>query len=234
MEKKMKRINIMSDYYENEFYYEPTEFDLQIDEFKKSLMKNVKQEFFDKMEKIQQENIKLQEIKKNWESLKDSYAEKERELAREKENAISEARKLQLSKLFKDREIVMYKVGYEYVKRPKCNKCNDSRKIEYVSPLGHKMAEDCDCSKSDSVNVPVPWVLYEFRTENTYNKELLMWYQELKGNSGDTYFNSYSEICKKVYDNSMKYEDIDRYTFFRNQEDCQKYCDWLNKNSQMK
>ena len=220
----------MISYYENDFYNEPTEFDIQMDEFKKSLMKNIKQEFLDKMEKIQKENVELQEIKKNFDSIKTSYIIKERELAREKENAMSEAEKLQLSNLLKDREIVMYKVGYEYIKRPKCDKCDNNRKIEYISPLGKTMFEDCDCSKSDSKRVPTPWVLFEFTTANTYGKELSMWYREVKESSGNVYFESYSEICKKVYSDSMKYEDIDTYTFFRNEEDCQKYCDSFKEN----
>jgi hypothetical protein len=181
------------------------------------------------MDKIQEENNQLQEIKDNWKALKNSYAEKERELAREKENAMSEARKLQLSNLFKYREVTMYTTGYEYIKRPKCDKCNDNRKIKYISPLGKEMFEDCDCSKSDSRNVPTLWILFEFTT-NAYGRELLVWYRAVKESSGNVYFESYSEICKKVYDNSMKYEDVDRHTFFRNKEDCQKYCDWLNKN----
>jgi regulator of replication initiation timing len=213
-------------YEDDQFYDSYSEFDEKINEFKQSLLKDVKQEFIEELNRLKKENSELQEIKNNFESIKKHYTEKELELSREKQNAMSEARKLQLNRLFKDREIVLYRTEGKYIKKPKCNKCNNDRKIKYVSPLGKEMFENCDCSNSDMEYVPKPWILFEFKM--TYDKELLMWYKE-EPSGNETYFESCSQICKDIYNDSIPYEKVSYDTFFRDKEDCQKYCDWKNK-----
>lgn len=52
----------MIDY--DDFYDEPSEFQIQIAEFKQSLMESVKQEFLDEMERLKTENRELQTFKR--------------------------------------------------------------------------------------------------------------------------------------------------------------------------
>ena len=60
----------------DDFYENYSEFDMQIDEFKSSLMKSVKQEFLDRMAKLEAQNLELEDIKEKcsvgvqWEYLK--------------------------------------------------------------------------------------------------------------------------------------------------------------------
>ena len=61
----------------DEFYDEPSEFDIQIEEWKDTLRECVKKEYKEEMERLRKENAELLDIKKNWQ-------EKIRELETEK------------------------------------------------------------------------------------------------------------------------------------------------------
>lgn len=47
-------------------FYEPSEFDQQVEEWKEALKKSVKKEYMDEMERLRRENAELMDIKKNW------------------------------------------------------------------------------------------------------------------------------------------------------------------------
>ena len=49
-------------WYEDDFYNEPSEFEIQVEEFKESLAKAIKGEFLEEMGRLKEENRKLQEI----------------------------------------------------------------------------------------------------------------------------------------------------------------------------
>ncbi|MNI67731.1 hypothetical protein D3C73_1233780 [compost metagenome] len=66
---------------------------------------------------------------------------------------------------------------------------------------------------------------------NRDGNKIDVWYKyELS--DGEEYSSlSSSTFGKKMYSDDLKYEDIKRYeTFFKDKEECQKYCDWLNEN----
>lgn len=50
----------------DDYYDELSEFDMQVEEFKDSLKKAVKEEYQEKMKQLEAENARLQNIKKNW------------------------------------------------------------------------------------------------------------------------------------------------------------------------
>src|SRR5690625_3263152 len=130
-------------YYDEDFYYEPSEFDLKVDEFKESLMKSVKEDFITELEELKKENESLQEVKKNFESIKQDYENKKRQLNFEKNDLERKVRNARLSELTKDRQVVMYKADSKRVKPPKCDKCDVDRKIHYKTPSGKDKFEYC-------------------------------------------------------------------------------------------
>lgn len=67
-------------WYDEDFYSEPSEFDMQIEEFKESLSKSVKKEYLEEMEKLRKENQALWEVKKNFEQIKREYENKKHKL----------------------------------------------------------------------------------------------------------------------------------------------------------
>ena len=66
-------------WHEDDFYNEPSEFDMQVEEFKESLAKAVKSEFLEEMERLKKENRNLREIKENFEQIKRDYERKKME-----------------------------------------------------------------------------------------------------------------------------------------------------------
>lgn len=50
--------------YEEDFYHEPSEFELYMDQIKENLMKSIKNEFVTEMERLREENLELQTVKK--------------------------------------------------------------------------------------------------------------------------------------------------------------------------
>lgn len=71
-------------YYDYEFYDEPNEFEIMINDFKQSIAKSVKKEIVDEMESLKKENEKLQNIKKNYNNILNEYRKKEKELEHKK------------------------------------------------------------------------------------------------------------------------------------------------------
>jgi len=218
--------------YSEEFYQGYGEFDEEIDKFKRSLVKSIRQEFLDEMDNLRKENGELQDIKDNWESLKQSYAIKERDLMLAKENAKSEARSAKLTDLLEKHKFVMYKATTEYIKKPKCNHCDDRRQLHFTTPEGRDVITSCDCTNNDVIYVPGEYVSYEFKLDG-YRHEFYVWYNQIT-DGNDEYFKfdsaSAGGSSLKNHYHGEEYNTLKYYeTFFENRNDCEKYCDWLNK-----
>lgn len=226
-------------YYDYEDYYgEPSEFEQQIDEFKDSLFNAVKQEHKDKMDKLEKENNELQEVKENWKSLENEYKSKILELKNEKSKLELNAKRMRLEELFEGEfNTILYSPSDIYVYVNKCDKCDDNRKVKFISPSGKELEENCECGKAYRKYTTHPYYCSEFRVNRNRKVEempLLMWYKKYKDYDSDydgyTYDNS--DLVRKIYSQDMDFETIFndyKYSiYFRNEEDCEKYCDWLN------
>ncbi|MEG0380440.1 MAG: hypothetical protein RR603_01930, partial [Kurthia sp.] len=89
----------------DDFYHEPSEFEMQIEEFKQSLIASVKEEYVDKMDSLIKENNQLQEAKRNLKSIEQDYEKRKCELAMEKEEIHRQVRRERLSELTKDLQV---------------------------------------------------------------------------------------------------------------------------------
>ena len=135
-----------------------------------------------------------------------------------------------LSELMGDFEVIMYRVDDDYVKMPKCNNCNKDRKIEFISPLGSKMTENCTCNTTKTVYKVEEFVCAEFRIDRD-KRQMLMWYKVKEGKDRDYDHCKLLNDNAKVYEEGTNSEDLDvKYydLYFKSKEQCQKYCDWLN------
>jgi hypothetical protein len=156
---------------------------------------------------------------------------KERELEFRKEKLLREVRRERLSELMKEFKVITFEASNVWKKNEKCSKCNDKRQIEFMSPSGKPMNEPCECNKSYPHYEPEEKVCIEFRINSTKKDCLSVWYKEHKDRDYDWYGYESSRYVDEFYSDDMKYEDIDKFkVFFKNKEDCQKYCDWLNDN----
>ena len=132
--------------------------------------------------------------------------------------------------------VILYRVDYRYVYKPKCDKCDENRKIHFSSPSGREYEEDCECAKRYLKYLPKPYYCTEFRVNRHKTKEnpypLMMWFKKYNDYSDDYdgYTYDASDLCRSIY-NGEDFNEIEKrktYTYFRDEEDCQRYCDWLN------
>lgn len=217
--------------YDEEFYNEPSEFEQQIKEFKSSLLDSVKKEYKDKMERLEKENAELQDVKKRMDEIERNYKRKEQELSWERQNLESKVRRERLSKLMGDLQVELYTVGSKSHKRPKCNKCDENRRIPYTTPLGKETYESCDCSKNIHVYEPAPITLNSFSIRDGKGNA---WYK-VKEDRSDEWLEYYSDSINgsELITSEEQFESIGYAykTLFKDIEIAQKYCDYKNNQS---
>lgn len=219
--------------YDEEFYREPSDFEMKIDEFKQALLNSVKTEYTAEMDRLKSENAELQEVKKNFDQIKKEYRDKENQIKHERLTMERNIRGARLAELMKNLEVTLYKAVYDSVTGPKCDNCNERRNIVFMSPSGKQMSESCECAVSKPFYKPDEQILKEFKS-NRHEPGLTLWYSQYR-DDGDGFTLDSSTVVKVVYSEGMDFNELERYsTFFRSEEDCQKYCDWLTENEEKK
>ena len=217
------------DWHVEDYYFDNhSEFDAQVDELKESLKKAVKQEHIDEMNRIKKENEELQEVKKNFEAIKQNYARKEQELEHERRQLLFKVRQERLSDLLKESEVTMFKARANYVDLPKCDRCDDFRRIHFKSPLGNMMSEQCSCKKNEKMYIPEKMVRTEFKVRN---HESTLWYKPYRDSSDGMVLDEFmsSEVARKIFKKGDPFAKLNKYeTFFVSEKDCLEYCEYLN------
>lgn len=224
-------------YYDYDDYWaELSEFDQQIEEFKDLLRNSVKDEIKEKIASLENELSELKEFRDEKDKFIQECESKVREAKREAEVAIRTAKeseekwkKARLHQLLGDYLTVGWKVGNSWEYGEKCNKCDENRKIHFTSPQGKKYTEDCQCAKRHYKYFPKEATLCKFyvRKEN-FGWDDNRYYTVV---DCDDDYDRY-ERADHVYTSSddIDYEKVNSYNaVFLNEEDCQKFCDWKNK-----
>lgn len=211
----------------DDFYNEPSEFDMQVDEFKKSLVNAVKDEYKAEMERLRKENAELQEVKRNLDQIKDEYDQKKNELEYMKINLKSEVRRERLLELMGDFKAELFRPTWDYTSGQKCDKCDSARNIYFKSPSGKQMVEECTCKNNIKYYKPQSCICTSFEMRN-YG--FTAWYEPYRDTDGMR-LESFgaSDVPKFIY-NGESYDTIphDYYkVYFKTEEECQAYCDWL-------
>ena len=207
-------------------FYEPSEFDQQVEEWKEALKKSVKKEYMDEMERLRKENAELMDIKKNWSEKIHEIDNAKEELRITLVNAEKKAKKARLSEILSPftEQAWGYMYNFVYV-REKCEKCDDEGYVHFKSPQGHDHKELCDCRKQVIRYSPVEAkiaYLSEFNSEIEAVVEF-----PRKANPEDRYdYCETSELYK-----GEDFDEIDSYKgiIFTDKSDCQRYCDYLNE-----
>jgi hypothetical protein len=220
----------MNNYYD--FYDEPSEFEMQIEEFKDGLRKAVKQEYLTKIERLEKELAELKDLKENWNSKLAELEEAKRETERVKSEAMREARGLRLSELFADNFLTAWGIAYEwkYINE-KCDKCDDKGYIHFFSPQGKEMTEPCCCREKKLVHTLTEAKVVKITSNNkSIGKTVRVYYRYNRYES--KYYNEDEDRFEEVTQlaDDMKFEDIKSWNeVFLSKEKAQAYCDWLNK-----
>ena len=192
-------------------------------DFKASIVDNVRKEIKDKIDRLEKENAELREVKDNWDQIKREHATAMCELSLAKEQAKRQAEKARLQTVFRDLCVIGYLVHCEYMQGPKCDKCDEYRKIHFVSPMGRSMTENCQCAASKAFYSPKEVPLMSFWIGNGVQRR---YYERSDSDYSDQY-----TCCAEVYSElPEELETINSYSaVFLNVADCQAYCDWHNK-----
>ena len=229
---------MMFDYDYDDCFYEPSEFDEKVEEFKDYLRQSVKEEVQQKIERLEKENAELRGVRDNWDKVKRGYEAKQIELERKIADCEYDVKRKRLEGLFEacGMNVILYSAYPKAVYKTKCDKCDENRKVSFYSPSGREYKEDCECAKYYLKYSPSAYYCTEFRVNRHKTKEnpypLMMWFKKYKDCSDDYdgYTYDSSNLCKCIYNGEDFAELEERKTsiYFRDEEDCQKYCDWLN------
>lgn len=207
-----------------ENYYEPSEFDILMDGFKDSIRENVKQEIKEKIERLEKENAELRDVKEKWEDVKRYHEEAICELKREKERVRKELESKKINELLESLAFTAYRPKANTEVGPKCDKCDEKRRIYFTSPMGRKMSEDCTCAARKVTYVPSEESLYCFYVRSS-GQVSSQYFTRTEEGDWDRYDN-----CGTVY--SELPDDLEKvstfHAVFMNLSDCEKYCDYLN------
>ena len=219
--------------WEDEEFYENIPYTDEIEALQSAIRSSIRKEVLKEMNRLQEENKKLQGIKEHFESVKRDYERKKAACDRIITNAEYKARTARFSKLMEDHKLIRWKVDYKLAYGKKCEKCDKERHIEVTLPSGRKANDSCKCNtKSRKLYFPVPRVLYEISD----SRGLMGWYKECTSSDGGKYYtisSGYSTICdrnnKKAIEELKRHEEKGIYNaLFDSREECQKICDELN------
>lgn len=231
----------MYDYYEDECYYEPTIADEIFNRAKKELEESLKEDVKNQIKSTMDYNMRLREENEKLKQQVRNLANRERDLANREAQFERAMLRKKFSELLKplEEQIEVYSVDYEYIMMDKCDKCDTNRRIYYKSPSGKDVYEECSCNKSCVVYSPKPKSITNICLAKDYNKTKFT--ASVTYDSKD-YDNDYCKFEVRAFvDNIDELGDLkelnkyqmEYYTGFKNKEDCQKYCDYLNKKNRV-
>lgn len=221
-------------WYDDDFYYEPTEFELQMDELKESIAKSVKSEFLEEMERLREENKNLQGIKEHFEQIKRDYERKKSECDRAMHEAEDKAKRMRIEELMNRFKVFFWTPDWEDLYGPKCNKCDKNRSIDVVLPSGNTVKDECQCRCNRMrVMFPGKMVRYELASRD-YG--ISAWYCAC-GKKDERYYKlDYVSTVfaeKNIVQPGTSFDVLDeknhRNLLFYTREECLAYCEYLNE-----
>lgn len=219
--------------YEDDFYYEPSEFEMQLDDFKQSLMQSVKNEFKSELERLRKENAELRDFKQQKRNIEREIETLKRKAEQDKEEAFRQAKRARLSELMGGFEVEMWTPEYYYMESRKCNLCDDKRQIHYRTPLGRNAVETCTCAGRIAVYHPAKNILHKISTRRDWGtiKNAWLYYSLASDGDYDSAENRSSDAAKNLFVQGVTtFEEVEsnhyRRFYFENFEDCHRFCTW--------
>ena len=236
-------------YYEYDTgYYEPSNADIFFDEMKEKFREYLLDDIKCELNHLRKENAelteknsKLSDDNRKLNSEKQSAAWSKETIRREIEN---EFYNKNVDEIFKDRieNIDVWFADYIYHEQPKCEYCNNERKRVYEYPDGIKSEIMCNCAKpigGYEPNTATFDTLTYCVKPSRYSSERKIYVKDWNlYKPGDRYSDyGYGDfkilhIVDIFDDNTLDLHEHTSYgerIGFKTKEECQKYCDWLNK-----
>lgn len=228
-------------YYDYDDYFgEPNEFEMQIEEFKDALRNAIKDEIKGRIANLERELAELKEFRDERFKFIREYEAKIREAQKEASDAKRFAKeseekwkKARLHQLLGDYLTIGWKVDYKWEYGEKCDKCDDDRKIHFTSPQGKEYTEDCQCAKRYYKYFPQEATLSRicvrkknFSWDDKGETDFYNRYYTVERKDGDEY-DRYESAADVYISSDIDFEKVNSYhAVFLNEDDCKKYCDW--------
>ncbi len=214
-------------YMDDEDYFGPSEFDTKIEELKNELRESVKKEVKDELEKLRTENKKLQGIKENFESVKKDYERKKAECERVMRNAEAKAKQAGLKELMECVKVTLWSADWKYQFKKKCDMCNEYRKIKVTLPSGNVVDDVCKCGRFKKVYHTSERLLYALEDDC---RKLTAWYTSAR--DGEC-FEAETYSADTIVNHNKDFKELEEkdsiHIFFTTKEECQKFCDYMNR-----
>jgi len=229
------------DYNEFENYYEPSKADEIFDEAMEKFKEILKEDVKTNMKYIQEENAKLKkenedlkEKTRNLDNRERNLEVRERDLESKSEWTFYEKKFSEILKPLEE-QLDMWFVEPISELIPKCNLCDNERKIDYISSTGKTIKGDCDCRKYQTVYIVSHRKVkhLDFYKSDSRDKKFILTPKYDSRDYDDTYFKlNIQQLIKTFEINKVSeykhYGNYGGFTGFATKEECKKYCDWLN------
>ena len=215
--------------YDNEYdFFEPSEEQIVLDEVCDIFKKMVRQEVQDELASLRKQNAELREFRDNKSKYEREFASVKRDCANKIAQAENKAKQMRIHSLLGDNFTVGYMVYRINTRPPKCNKCDEHRRVEFKSPLGRTFKEDCECSKYTVTYAVKEVELMKFYIRQNSNPNICRYYKHADDVYNDKEDCNEYDYVTRIYNNEP-FEDVRYYsTVFLDKDECQAYCDWKN------
>lgn len=155
----------MNPYDYQDEYFEPSEYDQQVEEFKQTLKDSVRADIQKELKHLRASNAemseKLRDLNKLTREAEVAKLRYEREIESAKTTAKADVMRESAEELLRVLSAPAYRVTSEWVYDSECVKCNGTQKVHYQTPRGKDMTEVCVC--------------YDSRTRHYKTEEMVAW-----------------------------------------------------------
>lgn len=228
--------------------WEPSEADELFDEMKSKLVEAAKASLKNDMESLKRRNEYLEKRNKELEQKAQEVSRKESDLDYKSRNIRREVEKefykTAIDDLFKDaiEQSQLWFADNKPHEKPKCDKCDEDRNWVLTWPDGTTTSKKCTCSQPDYWYEPQEtWIgtlKYKIK-DSDYQSERYYRLDKSYQYTGDSrwdYCSSidfgilfvYDKFCEDVIEKNEQ-PGYGKRIGFKSKEECQKYCDWLNR-----
>lgn len=238
----------MLDWEDYENCYEPSEVDELVNEFKDKCREFILPDIKEELERLNKENFELKTNNDDFRKRERQITIKENELKRKEDNLKQEVEsdfyktKVEdiLARYMEESEVwFAYNMGLQ---QDKCSLCDDERNLIAEYPNGEKAIKRCKCNELTFSYVPQLAIIenIKFSKNNTkYRSDqkyyLSRVYQPTSSAYGDSF--EYREfgiqyVVEEFTEDTIELRENLGYgkkIGFTTKEQCQLYCDWLNK-----
>jgi len=237
------------DYDDYEGYYEPSEVDQLVEEFKDKIREHLLPNIREEIEQLNKENTELRIKNEEYKKRESEINNKERDLKYKADNLKREVEKefyeSNIDDTLKDyiEKSEVWFADSKGFRQDKCSLCNGKRKLVANFPNGKTTETNCDCSNLIHKFVPeaselsmIKFNKRDSRYQSNRSFYISKTYIPSKESSyrDDYSYNEFKlcQIANEFNEDIKELHETKEYGTkigFKSKEECQKYCDWLNR-----